>query len=198
MEEIVQTPVIMIYTDGGCHNEGGDMKGVGAYAFLQTVDLSQKYVEIYTGLELDTTNNRTEMLAILNAIDRMWFDGYRGLIEIYSDSGYVVNGYNNPSYLDKWVQNGWKTSTKKPVLNQDLWQRFLNIPWNSKFHLNLIKGHNKDKNPMHAFWNDICDKACTYTMNSVNSTDVVNVLRYYFDTKVITKVGEIKEAKWNN
>lgn len=120
------------------------------------------------------------MLAVLNAISLV--DGE--LLEIYSDSGYVVKGYNDPSYLDKWIANGWKTSTKKPVLNQDLWEQFVSIPWEKKFHLNLIKGHNKDRNPIHAFWNDICDQVCTYTMEHIVD-DKIHCVAYNLKTKEI-------------
>lgn len=137
------------------------MHGIGSWAFLQTVDFSSDYVIVHGGYVDDTTNNRTEMMAVLNAINTL-----DGALEIYSDSGYVVKGYNNPSYLDKWVSNNWKTSTKKPVLNQDLWQKFLEIKWNKVFHLNLIKGHKKDSNPIHAYWNDICDQICTHIMQT--------------------------------
>lgn len=182
-----------MYTDGGCHNEGGDMHGIGSYAFLFPTDLSNEYVTVYTRFVADTTNNRTEMLAILDGIDHV--DKYYGepkpIIEIFSDSGYVVKGYTDPSYLDKWVQYGWKTSTKKPVLNRDLWERFLAIPWNIKFHLNLIRGHKKDRNPIHSFWNDICDQACTYTMNELASKDGLCELRYYLKEKRIEFVTEV-------
>ena len=185
--------VVILYTDGGAHNESGDMHGVGAWAFLTPVDLSQGYVDIYSKFEMDTTNNRTEMLAILEGIkftDDHSIDP-KPVIEVFSDSGYVVKGYNDPSYLDKWVKNGWRTSTKKPVLNKDLWERFLAIPWHVKFTLNLIRGHKKDNNPIHSFWNDICDQACTYTMNELASKDGICKLRYHFKGKRIEFIEEV-------
>ena len=170
------------------------MHGIGSYAFLFPVDLSNEYVTIFTKFVADTTNNRTEMLAILEGVD--YADKHLldpdSILEIFSDSGYVVKGYSDPSYLDKWIQNGWKTSTKKPVLNRDLWERFLSIPWRINFHLNLIKGHRKDSNPIHSFWNDICDQACTYTMNELASTDNMCELRYYLKEK---RIEFIKEAE---
>lgn len=182
--------ILIMYTDGGAHNESGDMHGIGSYAFLLPTDLSNEYVTIYAKSVLDTTNNRTEMLAILEGINH--FGGEDKIIEVFSDSGYVVKGYTDPSYLDKWVQNNWKTSAKKPVLNQDLWERFLSIPWQTKFHLNLIKGHKKDSNPIHSFWNDICDQACTYAMNELLSVDGLCELRYYFKEKKVEFVKEIE------
>lgn len=181
--------ILIMYCDGGAHNESGDMHGIGSYAFLVPTDLSDKYVTVFTRFIVDTTNNRTEMLAILEGISR--FGSEDKVIEVFSDSGYVVKGYNDPSYLDKWIQNGWKTSTKKPVLNRDLWERFISIPWKTRFHLNLIRGHKKDSNPIHSFWNDICDQACTYTMNELSSTDGLCELRYYFNDKRIEFIKEV-------
>lgn len=184
--------VSFLYTDGGCHNESGEMHGIGSYAFLKPVDLSNEYVEIYTRFVADTTNNRTEMLAILEGINFISKNSdNRHIIEVFTDSGYVVKGYNDPAYLDKWVQNDWKTSTKKPVLNRDLWERFRAIPWEIKFRLNLIRGHKKDNNPIHSFWNDICDQACTYTMENLASKDNMCKLRYYIKEKRIEFVEEV-------
>lgn len=185
--------VLIMYTDGGAHNESGDMHGIGSYAFLFPTDLSNEYVTVYTKFMSDTTNNRTEMLAILEGIDHVnkYYGEPKPIIEIFSDSGYVVKGYTDPSYLDKWVQYGWKTSTKKPVLNRDLWERFLAISWKTRFHLNLIRGHKKDKNPIHSFWNDICDQACTYTMNELASKDGLCELRYYLKEKRIEFIEEV-------
>lgn len=169
------------------------MHGIGSYAFLAPVDLSQGHVDVYVGFVGDTTNNRTEMLAILNGIK--FIDSHSEqtpFIEVFSDSGYVVKGYNDPSYLNKWKQNGWITSTKKPVLNKDLWEQFLAIPWSVRFNLNLIRGHKKDSNPIHAFWNDICDQACTYTMNNLASKDCMCMVRYYFDSKSIEFIEEVR------
>lgn len=122
------------------------------------------------------------MLAILNAL----LSGGTDTLEIYSDSGYVVKGYNDPSYLDKWIANGWRTSTKKPVLNQDLWEQFVSLPWSCKFHLNLIKGHKKDSNPVHSFWNDICDQVCTYTMENIRDNEI-HYVKYNLQTKEISE-----------
>lgn len=189
--------VLILYTDGGAHNESGEMHGIGSYAFLTPVDLSQGYVDVYVKFEADTTNNRTEMLAILEGIkfiDEHSVDP-KPFIEVFSDSGYVVKGYNDPAYLDRWKQNGWKTSTKKPVINRDLWVRFLSIPWNIRFNLNLIRGHRKDSNPIHSFWNDICDQACTYTMQNLASRDSLCQLRYDFNSKSIKFIEEVNNGK---
>jgi ribonuclease HI len=178
-----------IYTDGGCHNgPDGPLHGVGSWAFLEPADLSQGYVDIYGGYVEGSTNNITEMLAVLNGIK------YLRELETYpncwilSDSGYIVTGYTNPAYLDRWLTNGWKTSANKPVLNRGLWEELLALSYHTALNFTLIKGHNKDKNPIHAFWNDICDKACTYIMSNLKYTEATIKLRYDLNSKKFTSV----------
>lgn len=154
-------PEYTIYTDGGCHNESGGMKGIGSWAFC-CVDENSYDITIYAQRVTDTTNNRTEMLAVINAITSCEVGSD---VHIISDSGYVVNGYNHPSYLDKWVNTGWKTSNNKQVSNIDLWQNILMLSYHYNLKFTLIRGHNKDNNHTHAFWNSIVDSACTEVMN---------------------------------
>lgn len=104
-------------------------------------------------------------------------------LEIVSDSGYLVKGYTDPAYLDRWVTNGWKTSTNKPVQNIDMWQELQRLSWHIGFSFVHIRGHNKDKNKNHAFWNDICDRACTYMINEVRRPGFLITLRYFFKAK---------------
>ena len=104
----------------GAHNESGDDHGIGSSTWLQPVDLSQEYVTVYGLYYTDTTNNRTEMSAVINGILHA-DDGnivLHPLINVVTDSGYVQKGYMDPAYLDRWAVNGWKTSTKKPVKNR--------------------------------------------------------------------------------
>lgn len=181
----------IIYTDGGCHNTG-DNKGMGAFAWLQSTDLSNEYVDIYGGYVEDSTNNRTEMLAVIEAIRYMHRrDLSYHNIHFISDSGYVVKGYTHPSYLDRWVQNGWKTSTKQPVQNIDLWQELIKLSWHTGIEFELIKGHNKDNNHLHAYWNDIVDKACTHIMQSHKEQNKIFHLKYGIRSKEFIFIGEV-------
>lgn len=102
-------------------------------------------------------------------------------IDIVSDSGYLVKGYTDPAYLDRWIANGWKTSTKKPVQNRDMWVELNRLSWSIGFNFIHIRGHKKDRNKDHSFWNDIVDRACTY-MLGMKMPGFVITLRYYFDT----------------
>lgn len=173
---------VTIYTDGGCHNTG-KRKGDGSYAFLITNSRGQ-YVDVICEYVEDTTNNRMEMLAVIEGIKYV-MDKMPGLQElnIVSDSGYLVKGYTDPAYLEKWAINGWRTSNNKPVQNRDLWLRLSRLSWHITLNFTHIRGHNKDKRQHHAFWNDICDKACTYMINQVRQPGFIVTLRYYFHSK---------------
>ena len=186
---------VMMYTDGGCHNTG-DRKGDGSYAFLLNTD-NREYVDVICEYIEDTTNNRTEMMAVIEGIKYVMGNTvypigqspeYPKLI-IVSDSGYLVNGYTDPAYLDRWVANGWKTSTNKPVQNQDLWVELQKLSWHIGFNFIHIRGHNKDKDKTHAFWNDICDRACTHMINNIRKPGFVVTLRYHFKTKEFETVN---------
>lgn len=148
---------------------------------------------VYGGYLDSTTNNRTEMLAIINAIKTICETGTT--VNIISDSGYVVKGYTDPAYLDKWVANGWKTSNKKPVMNQDLWEEMLKLGWSNAFYFTHIRGHKKDKNHLHAYWNDIVDKCCTYLMKECKQDGKMFKMVYNLKTESIVRVEEYKNER---
>ena len=160
-------PDFIIYTDGGCHNNG-PRKGDGAWAFTKYSKDAQ-VAEVTCGILTETTNNRAEMLAIIKAI-RECPNGSKVLI--VSDSGYVVKGYNHPAYLDMWMKNGWRTSTGSPVLNVDLWLEILGLTYSHGVKFKLVKGHYKDPNPECALWNSVVDRACTHLIKN-------NIMREY-------------------
>lgn len=178
-----------IYCDGGCHNTG-DKKGLGAWAFVEFAEDLPDILTVYGGHEGGTTNNRTEMLAIINA---MKFCPAHSTIDIISDSGYVVKGYNHPAYLDSWIRNNWRTSTNKPVMNPDLWNEILAYTCSRGVKFSLCRGHFKDPNPVNRYWNSIVDKACTYIMQHPEYHTPYLVLK--FDTK-IDKIIDAEVVSW--
>jgi ribonuclease HI len=119
-----------------------------------------------SGVVLDTTNNRMEMQAIIEAISSQP-EGSR--LRIFSDSGYVVTGFTHPSYLKKWMYNGWKTSNNNPVGNKDLWEKLIEL--NNRYNIQfvLIKGHNKNTNRVHNHFNHIVDMMCTRERDTHNA-----------------------------
>lgn len=187
---------VVMYSDGGCHNTG-DRKGDGSYAFLFKTD-NREFVDVYCEFVANTTNNRTEMLAVIEGL-KYAIKHDIAEVEVVSDSGYLVKGYTDPAYLERWVTNGWKTSSNRPVQNIDMWTELQKISWHIGFNFHHIRGHNKDNNKTHAFWNNICDKACTYMINEFANPGFFVILRYYFKTKEFKQISiEMKERSTDN
>ena len=121
--------MIKIYTDGSCLKNPGD----GCWAAIIIKDDESKEI---SGSERDTTNNRMELLAPINALKEMNRDEK---IEIYTDSQYVKLGITE--WINKWVLNNWKTSKKEDVKNKDLWIELYNLNKNLDVKWNWVKAH---------------------------------------------------------
>jgi ribonuclease HI len=116
--------MIKIYTDGSCLTNPGD----GGWAAIINIDGEIKKIN---GNEKNTTNNRMELMAPINALK---YINSKDPIEIFTDSKYVKNGITE--WINTWVLNNWKTSNKEDVKNKDLWielyklNQSLNVKWN--------------------------------------------------------------------
>jgi ribonuclease HI len=128
---------VVAYTDGACSGNPGP-GGWGAVLLY-----GDKRKEL-SGYEPDTTNNRMEIQAVIAALSVLQRPC---AIEVYSDSAYVVHAFTQ-NWLVNWQRNGWKTSTKQPVLNKDLWQALLRLCETHKVSFKKVKGHasNKENN----------------------------------------------------
>ncbi len=104
------TKTVEIYTDGACRGNPGP----GGWG---VVLIAGKHRRTMHGGDPDTTNNRMEMTAAIEALNAL--KGKRS-VTLHIDSKYVMDGIN--SWLPDWKKRGWKTAKKKPVRNQDLWQ----------------------------------------------------------------------------
>jgi ribonuclease HI len=120
---------IDIYTDGACRGNPGP-GGWGALLIYKDADKA-----IYGG-EIDTTNNRMEMTAIIEALKIVKMDCN---ITLYTDSKYVMDGITK--WLPNWKKKGWITSNKKPVKNKDLWQILEEIISTHNIEWQWVKGH---------------------------------------------------------
>ncbi|WNZ24424.1 ribonuclease HI [Leptolyngbya sp. NK1-12] len=138
-----------IYTDGACSGNPGP----GGWATV--VYFSDGSVHEMGGAASQTTNNRMEMQAAIEALEFLLAAAPSDSIALYTDSEYVKNGVTQ--WLKGWKQKGWKTATGKPVLNQDLWrvldalqeklaQQGTDVQWR------YVKGHSGDRG------NDRCDE----------------------------------------
>ena len=121
--------MIKIYTDGSCLKNPGN----GGWAAIICSDNEVKKI---SGSEKDTTNNRMELMATINALKEVNSDD---LIEIYTDSKYVKNGITD--WIHNWIKNNWKTSNKEDVKNKDLWVQLHDLNNSSKIKWNWIKAH---------------------------------------------------------
>jgi ribonuclease HI len=132
---------VTAYTDGACSNNPGP----GGWAAVLIYKGHEKRI---SGYEPDTTNNRMELRAVLEA-----FKALKEACEvhIYTDSAYIHNAFEK-GWIDRWQSNGWKNASKQPVENQDLWKGILEASDAHKVIYNKVKGHAGDK------YNTICDE----------------------------------------
>jgi ribonuclease HI len=124
---------ITIYTDGACDPN----PGIGGWAAILIYGKTHKEI---TGGERESTNNRMEMTAVIEAL-RLLKEPCT--VTIFTDSEYVKNAFTQ-GWLDNWVRRGWKTADRKPVKNQDLWQTLLELTGQHKLHWKWVKGHADD------------------------------------------------------
>ena len=138
---------VKLFTDGSAK---GNPNGPGGYgAILQYTDnngmLHEK--EFSAGYK-QTTNNRMELLGVITGLEALKVPCE---VEVYSDSKYVIDAFNQ-KWIEGWVKNGWRTSTKSPVKNIDLWKRLIELVHNHKVSFIWVKGHNGHPE------NERCDK----------------------------------------
>jgi len=108
--------MITIYTDGASRGNPGP----GGWGGIIASD--EKIVEI-GGSESHTTNNRMELTAAIRSLEFAINNFQFSKIQIHTDSEYVTKGMTE--WIHRWQKKGWKTAGRKPVLNQDLWQKLL-------------------------------------------------------------------------
>lgn len=104
---------ITIYTDGSSRGNPGP----GGWAAIIITDT--EVIEL-GGAEQHTTNNRMELLGAIKGLQEVGPHMHIEALEVFTDSEYVKKGMTE--WITGWIAKGWKTSTKKPVLNQDLWE----------------------------------------------------------------------------
>lgn len=127
--------VITIFTDGACQGNQNSVNIGGWGAVLNYQDHTK---ELYGG-EINTTNNRMELKAVIEGLKALKTTHIP--VKIYSDSAYTVNCFKEGWHIG-WVKNGWKNSQKKPVENQDLWVELLALVGSqSKVSFLKLKGH---------------------------------------------------------
>ncbi len=147
---------VTIWSDGAAR---GNPDGPGGYGtIIQFVDskgtLHEK--ELSCGYEV-TSNNRMELMGAIAGLEALTRPCK---VELYSDSSYLVKAFEE-NWIGSWQKNGWMTAGKKPVKNQDLWQRLLKAMEPHTVTYFWVKGHNG--NPL----NERCDRLATAAADSM-------------------------------
>ena len=113
--------------------------------------------ELSQGYE-KTTNNRMELMAVIAGLEAL---NRSCEVEVYSDSQYVVNAFNQ-HWVDGWIKKGWKRGKNEPVKNVDLWKRLLEAKQKHSVTFHWVKGH--DGHPQ----NERCDELATTAADGTN------------------------------
>ena len=133
-----EKPHVIIYTDGGAKPNPGR----GGWGALLIYGAHQKEL---SGGEPDTTNNRMELTAAIEALEALTKPCQ---VTLFTDSEYVKKGITE--WLPNWVQKNWKTAGKKPVKNQDLWQRLHAATQRHEITWQWVRGHAGNQYNEHA------------------------------------------------
>lgn len=129
--------IVQIWTDGACKGNPGP-GGWGVYMKYKDINYAGREHELFGG-ELETTNNRMEMMAVIKALE---FFKSSWPIELYVDSQYVKKGLTE--WMPGWIKRDWKNSAKQPVKNKDLWLQLLEQTKRHQIEWFWVKGHSGD------------------------------------------------------
>ena len=132
---------VTLYTDGACSGNPGP----GGWGAILMYGAKKKEI---SGGEVSTTNNRMELTAVIEGLKQL---KYPCAVEVYSDSAYTVNAFQE-GWVSSWEKGGWRKADKKPVLNSDLWQELLALVRTHQVTFHKVKGH--ADNPL----NNRCDE----------------------------------------
>ena len=132
---------ITIYTDGACSGNPGP----GGWGAILMYKDNKKEI---SGGRKDTTNNVMELTAVIEGLKMLKFPCD---VEVYSDSAYVVNAFNQ-KWINSWIKNNWKTSGKEPVKNKEIWQELYELTKIHNVKFIKVKGHSDNE------FNNRCDE----------------------------------------
>ena len=144
---------VILYTDGACSGN----PGLGGYAGIL---IYGEHRREYNAAEKQTTNNRMEVLAVIEGLKRL---KYPCVVDVYSDSAYTVNAFLN-GWIYAWRKNGWKKADKKPVQNVDLWEELYALTQKHEVTFHKVAGHADNE------LNNRCDELARAAIDELRKT----------------------------
>ena len=142
---------VLIYTDGACSGNPGP----GGWGAVLIYGENKKEI---SGNKKETTNNIMELTAVIEALKLLKEECE---VDLYSDSAYVVNGFNN-GWIYNWQKNNWKTSNKEDVKNKELWEELYGLTKKHKVNFIKVKGHSDNE------FNNRCDTLATTAIKQLD------------------------------
>lgn len=155
---------VTIYTDGAARGNPDGPGGYGAVLEYRDSKGELHVKELSAGYK-KTTNNRMELLAVIRALEAL---NRPCEIDLYSDSKYVIDAFNQ-RWIYSWMKKGWKKSDNKPVKNIDLWKKLLAVKEPHQITFHWVKGH--DGHPQ----NERCDELATTAADGTDLLDDVEL-----------------------
>ena len=141
----------VIFTDGACSGNPGP----GGWG---TILMYKDTAKEISGYMKNTTNNIMEITAVIEGLKML---KYKCDVEIYSDSAYVVNAFNN-HWIEGWIKKNWVNSSKEPVKNKELWQELYNLTKQHEVKFIKVKGHSDNE------YNNRCDELARLAIKNNN------------------------------
>ena len=132
---------VIIYTDGACSGNPGP----GGWGTILMYNGNKKEI---SGAKNNTTNNVMELTAVIEGLKLLKFPCE---VDLYSDSAYLVNGFNQ-GWIYGWQKNNWKNSSKEPVKNKEIWEEIYKMTQKHKVKFIKVKGHSDNE------FNNRCDE----------------------------------------
>lgn len=142
---------VVIYTDGACSGNPGP----GGWG---TILMYKNVKKEISGYMENTTNNIMEITAVIEGLKLL---KYECEVEIYSDSAYVVNAFNN-HWIEGWRKKNWINSSKEPVKNKELWQELYNLTKQHNVKFIKVKGHSDNE------YNNRCDELARLAIKEIS------------------------------
>lgn len=143
---------VTIYTDGACSGNPGP----GGWGAVLIYEENKKEI---SGASKSTTNNIMEITAVIEALKLL---KYKCKVNVYSDSAYVVNAFNQ-GWIENWIKKDWKNASKDPVKNKELWMELIELVNKHEVTFNKVKGHSDNE------LNNRCDYLATHAIEEIES-----------------------------